>query len=404
MTKRKIAIVIQRYGAEVNGGAEMLARWLAERLLHLADVHVLTTCAIDYRTWEDAYPPGESELNGVRLHRFPVDAVRDWRRAQRQTGRLLQQPHSLFDEIAWVKEQGPYSTPLLDAIRSAHARYDAFIFVTYLYAPTFFGLPLVSDKAILVPNAHDEPFLYLPAFRPLFHLPRAIIYNTEPERLLVSRVMGNDAVPQIEAGVGINVPDQLSAARFRAQYGLADDFLLYVGRVDQAKNVPELLDYFLRFRAAQGADAPPLKLVFIGRAHLDLPDHPDIIPLGFLESEADKFDAIQAASVLVMPSIYESLSLVSMEAWLMETPVLVNGRSAVLKHQCRQSNGGLYYHSYDEFAGALRILLADPELRARLGRQGRRFVNQRYNWEVVLAKYQAVFETLFPMPARPARD
>lgn len=393
LTGKRVALVVQRYGEEVNGGAEMLARWLAERLAQMVETHVITTCAVDYLTWDNVYPPGESDLNGVRVLRFAVDAPRHPDFARR-TVALFEEKRTLFDELQWMKDQGPYSTDLLDYIRDARDYFDLFIFVTYLYPPTFFGLPLVADKAILVPNAHDEPYLRLPIMRPLFHMPQLIVYNTETEQALVNEVMRNQYVPQIVTGVGINVPDHVSAARFRQKFGIDGSFVVYVGRVDSAKNVPELLDQFARFRDETGHDT---KLVLIGKSSLEMPARPDIIPLGFV-SEEDKFDAICAADVLVMPSLYESLSLVAMEAWLMGVPTLVNGQCEVLKSQTRRSNGGLYYYSYDEFAAALQRLLDDAPLRAQLGRQGRAFVAANYSWDVVMAKYRAILETLIPRP------
>lgn len=387
MTQQRVAIVVQRYGEEVSGGAELHARWLAERLLPLAEIHVLTTCAVDYVTWANEYPAKTTRVNGVTVHRFPVDQPRDWPAAQKQTQALLLQDHSLFDEIAWVKAQGPYSTALLTAVRQSYANFDAFIFFTYLYATTYFGLPLVSDKAILVPTAHDEPFLYLPVFRPLFHLPRAIVYNTQTEKRLVNRVTGNNGRAQdIIAGVGVNLPDQVSAERFRQKYQIDDPFLLYVGRIAHGKNVPELLEDFQRFRQNQ---KDPLKLVLIGKTNFDLPTHPDIVPLGFL-SEQDKFDALQAASVVVMPSLYESLSMIVLEAWLMGRPVLVNGRCAVLRNQCRRSNGGLYYTSYAEFSAALQQLLSNHHLRQQLGRQGQLFAQTEYHWDTIIHRYKTL--------------
>lgn len=389
LTRKRLAVVVQRYGEEVNGGAELHARWLAERLTQLADVRVITTCAIDYHTWANAYPPGDSELNGVRIRRFAVDAPRH-PGFDDQTIALFDKPHSLFDELQWMKDQGPYSTSLLDYVRDAYYFYDLFLFVTYLYPPTFFGLPLVSDKAILVPTAHDEPYLRMPIMRPLFHLPRVIVYNTEPERRLVNMVTRNHHVPQIVAGVGINVPQDVSAERFRQKFGVAGPFIVYVGRVDASKNVPELLRFFTRYRDMTGQD---LKLVLIGKVNVELPQRPDVVPLGFV-SEADKFDAIAASSVLVVPSLYESLSMAALEAWLMAKPTLLNGHCEVLKYQSRQSNGGLYYHTYDEFALTLHTLLGSEELRVQLGRQGREFALAHYSWDVIMNKYRAVFEAL----------
>lgn len=388
MKKPKIAIVVQRYGEEVNGGAELLSRWLAEHLLPYADVHTVTSCAVDF-TWEDKYKPGESVLNGVTVHRFPVDKPRDLRLLQKYTHSILFKEHTLLDEINWVKEQGPFASGLFSFLQSNYREFDAFIFSTYLYATTYFGLPLVSDKAILVPNGHDEPYLHLPVYRHLFHLPQAIVYNTESEKNLVNKVTQNGMRSQdIVAGIGINVPLDVSAERFRQKFQIEGDFLLYAGRIIGAKNVPALVEDFLRFKQEYER---PLKLVLLGRAHIELPEHPDIVPLGFV-SEEDKFDAIQAATVVVMPSLYESLSMIVLEAWLMERPVLVNGRCEVLKHQCRRSNGGLYYTIYDEFAAALSTLLASPELQQKLGQQGRVFTEKNYSWPIIIDKYRAIID------------
>lgn len=391
----RLAIVVQRYGEEINGGAEQHARWLAEHLVGLdaiASVDAITTCAVDYQTWANVYPAGESELNGVCVHRFPVDAPRNWARAQKQTATVLNWQHTLFDELAWIKTQGPYSTPLLHFLQRSYHRYDLFLFYTFHYATTFFGLPIVSDKAILIPTAHDDPFLHMVAFRPLFHLPRAIVYLTEPERRLVQATTHNHAIPNNVNAVGISRPADVSAERFRAKYGIDGDFLLYVGRIHPSKNVPELLAHFEQYQEEIAVPAAkPLKLVLIGKSHLKLPIHPDIIHLGFV-SEQDKYDALAAATLLVMPSLFESLSMITLEAWLMGLPVLVNGRCAVLKYQTRQSNGGLYYHNYDEFSSALHHLHHSPELRGRLGQQGKVFVEQHYRSEEVIRRYMGLLQ------------
>ncbi len=206
----------------------------------------------------------------------------------------------------------------------------------------------------------------------------------------MNRLIHNRNRQEIVAGIGINVPHDVSPQRFRQKYGIEGEFVLYLGRMHESKNVPELVDYLVRFR--QGRDAP-LKLLLLGKSHLDLPEHPDVVHLGFV-SEQDKFDALKAAEVVLMPSRYESLSMLALEAWLMERPLLANGRCAVLKYQCRQSNGGLYYTAYDEFESGLTRLLASPALRQQLGRQGRRFVQANYSWEIIIAKYRALLATM----------
>ncbi|MCB0035696.1 MAG: glycosyltransferase [Anaerolineales bacterium] len=392
--KPRIALVIQRYGLEVSGGAELHARWLAEHLMEIAHIEVITTCALEYTTWENYYPCGVGEINGVKVHRFAVDEVRDWEAAQQKTGRLLLNDHTLFDELAWMQEQGPLSTGLLNFIEQSYDQFDLFMFVTYHYAPTFYGLPLVANKAILLPLAHDDPFLRLPVFRPVFHLPQALVYNTPAERKLVEEIMRlahhKHRTLDIVAGTGINEITDASAVRFRHSFGIQEPFILYVGRLSASKNVPELFDHFVRYKADYPSE---LKLVVMGKGEVPVPDHPDILATGFV-SEEEKFDGLAAAEFIVVPSKFESLSMLALEAWLMQKPALVNGNCLVLKDQCRRSNGGLYYYNYDEFAAVIDYLRTHPTHREVLGRNGRSFVQQHYSWEVILAKYQSLFEKI----------
>ncbi len=382
----RIALVVQRYGLEVSGGAELHCRWLAEHLNQFFDVQVITTCALDYHRWDNHYLPGTEQINGVDVHRFRVDRSRDLRRFGRLTSRLVGQPHAYLDELEWMRQQGPLSAGLLDFILRQRSNFDVFVFFTYLYATTYFGLQLVADKAVLVPTAHDEPVIYLSLFRPLFHLPRLIVYNTETEREFVEGLFGNQHIPSAVVGVGIDVPPDVSAERFRRRYGLDGDFATYVGRVDKSKSCDELFDHFLRFRRNHDRD---LKLVVMGKGSLPIPQHPDIVPLGFV-SEQDKFDGLQAASVVLVPSRYESLSMAMLEAWLVGTPVLVNGECEVLKEQCRRSNGGLYYHSYQEFEMGLSLLLSRVGLGVRLAKAGQKFAQETYRWDIIEERYQTL--------------
>ncbi len=393
----RVAFVVQRYGLEVNGGAELLCRWIAEHLVKYGDVHVITTCAQDYLTWKDHYPAGKEMINGVTVHRFPVDYPRDLIAFGRASEKLFSGPHSYIDELDWMYKQGPVSSPLLRYVEQNRDFYDVFFFFTYSYGTSYFGLHLVPEKAILVPSAHDEPQLYLSIFRSLFHLPRHIQYHTHAEQAMVRRVFGNQEVPGVVAGTGVDVPDDVDPRRFREKYGIEGDFIAYVGRIDQNKGVLELVDYFIQFKALFDND---LKLVLLGKGPAVILEHPDIISTGFVPDQ-EKFDALKAATALVLPSRFESLSIAVLEAWLMQKPVLVNGNCDVLRDQCLRSNGGLYYCNQEEFIFTLQTLLALPDLREELGRQGRAFTLKQYSWEVVEKKYlQAIAKVLLEKGGR----
>ncbi|HWQ20768.1 MAG TPA: glycosyltransferase family 4 protein [Methanotrichaceae archaeon] len=381
--------MVQRYGLEVNGGAELLCRLVAQRLSRHHEVEVITTCAKDYITWKDEYSPGREEINGVSVLRFPVDRQRDMRKFSHISEKVFGQAHSEARELEWMKEQGPYSTGLLDYLKGNNDRYDCFIFVTYLYCTTFFGLPLVKDKAILLPTAHDEPPVYLSIFRPIFSLPKAMIFNTEEEKHFVDSMFKSQNTPSRVIGVGIDPPVEIDPESFKRKYGLAN-YIIYAGRIDESKGCQEMFDYFLRYKRESRED---IKLVLLGRAAMKVARDPSIISLGFVSDE-DKFNGIAGSRLLIMPSKYESFSIVIMEAWHCRRPVLVNGRSEVLRGHAIRSNGGLWYRSYDEFRECLKLMLSDERLSDKLGQNGRKYVEENYSWDVVESKYRDFLEKL----------
>jgi len=381
----KIVFVVQRYGLEVNGGAEFHCRLVAEHMSKYFDVEVLTTCAIDYMTWKNEYPPGIENLNGVCVRRFPVDYERDVPKFSKFSEKIFGNIHTYEDEIEWMKLQGPYSTKLLNYIKNNKDNYTYFIFFTYLYCTTFFGLPLVKEKALLVPTAHDEPPIYLSIFKSIFKNSKRFIYNTEEEKKFISSQFQVANIPSDVVGVGIDIPSKIDAVSFVQKYTV-DNFIIYVGRVDESKGCKELFDYFIRYKKEKKSS---IKLVLLGKTMMKVPEHPDIISLGFV-SEQEKFNGIKSAKLLIMPSKYESLSMVLLEAWLCNTAVLVNGKCDVLKGQCIRANAGLYFESYDEFEGCLDFLLSDDEVRNTLGKNGMKFVLQNYSWESIEKRYISI--------------
>lgn len=381
--RKKIAIVNQRYGLEVNGGSEVYARRLAERLAEGYEVEVLTTCAREYTTWANEYPAGTGALNGVTVRRFPVE-----RQRSRLGFRLLSALVFAGDGVGnaalenrWIDAQGPYCPGLIDYIEGHQEEYDTFVFVTYLYYLTARGIGRVREKAVLIPTAHDEPYIRLHAYREVFTAPRAMIFLTEEERAFVHGMFDNDNIPYVVAGAGVEVPPDVEPERFRLKYGLSD-YVIYVGRVDEAKNCAELFRYFLQYKARYPS---ALKLVLAGQAVMEIPGHPDIVPLGFV-SEEDKYDAMAGAGALLLPSLFESLSLSALESMALGVPVLVNEGCAVLRGHCMRSGAGLYYRDGTEFAYALRFLLEEKETRQKMGEQAREYVREHYRWEGILER------------------
>jgi len=382
----RVCFVVQRYGLEINGGAELHCRWVAEHMSKYWDVEVLTTQAYDYVTWKNHYPETETVINGVPVRRFPVTRPRNPEAFGRLQDYIIENEHREEDEFAWLEEEGPLSPALIDTVKAEQGRFDYFIFFSYRYYHSFHGIRAVPGKSILVPTAEHDPVIHLRIFKDLFRMPRAFVYNSCEERAMIQGLSRNEAVPGDVVGVGTEVPASSDGARFRAKFGIGGPYVIYVGRIDENKGCHKLFEYFLRFKNDTGS---PAQLVLVGSTILPIPDHADVHHLGFL-SEQDKFDGIDGADVLMMPSFYESLSMVTLEAWAMGKPVLANAACEVLQGQCRRSNGGFYYESYEEFREALLLLLADPALRAAMGRNGRAYFSANYTWDVIENKYLAI--------------
>jgi glycosyltransferase involved in cell wall biosynthesis len=395
----RILFVVQRYGRDVPGGAELLSLELATRLARLGhDVHVATTCARSYADWADEYEPGTSTVDGVAVHRFRVARRRDPEQFNDLSGRVTvgAEPVALELQEEWMRLQGPWTPALVEWLDAHCTEFDVAVFVTYLYWTSWAGLRALAGRipALLLPAAHEEPTLRLPLFELLFARPDALAFLTAEEAELVhDRFRG--ATPGAVLGAGIDV-DALappgSAREFRDRHALGDrPYLVVVGRLDSTKGSDELIDYFVAYR-----DRNPRRdvaLVVVGEPMLEIAPHPDVVVTGFVD-EATRRAAVAGATIAVQPSYFESFSLVLAEAWVEGKPALVQRACAVTNGQVRRSGGGIPYRGYAEFEAAVDLLLDSPELAQTLGARGRDFVAASFRWEVVLPRYERVLQAL----------
>lgn len=421
----KIAFIVQRYGTEILGGSEYHCRLIAERLAEHHQVDVLTTCARDYITWENVYPEGTDRVRGVMVRRFANARTRDLDAFNQYSDWIFNNRHTPADEMEWLKQQGPWSPGLIDYLERQHQSYDILIFFTYLYAPTVMGLRIAPSKSLLVPTAHDEPAIRLGIYEDVFSSAAGIVWNTEAERRFVSERFHLRALVEDVVGCGVDVPEarfsgvetvaelapvlptateplpshiEGPANAFRRRHRIHEPFALYGGRIDPGKGCEELLEYFQAF-LADGGDAA---LMLMGVKLMPLPDDPHVRFAGILPDE-ERLHAIEAATVVVVPSPHESLSLLALEAFAVGTPVLVNGRSEVLVDHVRRSHAGLYYENQWEFVEAFKLLTRDSALRSAMGRNGKAYVNRNYRWDIILSKYERMMARLRP-PQREGRE
>jgi glycosyltransferase involved in cell wall biosynthesis len=449
----KIAFIVQRYGADILGGSEYHCRLIAERMAQRHQVDVLTTCARDYITWKNEYPEGTDRIRGVNVRRFANARTREIESFNRYSDWIFNYEHTDQDEMSWLEQQGPWCPALIEHLDRQHRSYDVLIFFTYLYAPTVLGMKISPARSILVPTAHDEPAIRLRLYQEMFKQAKVFAYNTDVERRFLNRTFEIHALAEETIGCGVDLPqarpyprsvDELAATSagggrdrsggsrhrrndqprdgeaprnaddeeaadaddpesgagnrkvmrgrgevFRRRHRLYGPILLYGGRIDPGKGCEELFQYFNAYVKDGGHGT----LALMGAKLMPLPEDPSVRFAGLL-SEQERAEALEAATVVVVPSPYESLSLLALESFAVGTPVLANGRSEVLVEHVRKSNAGLYYGDQDEFVETLKLLLADDRLRAAMGRNGRSYVKQNYRWDIVMGKYDRLIAKL----------
>jgi glycosyltransferase involved in cell wall biosynthesis len=381
----RLAFVIPWFGADIPGGAESECLHTACHL-HQAGlpVEVLTTCIKEFRSdWSVNYHRrGTDKVHGITVRRFPV-VKRDDAAFHRLNGRLMNRlPITAEEETVFIREMIRCDA-LIDFIEQHREAY-VFVFIPYMFTTTYRGVLVAPQRAILIPCLHDESYAYLGIYQPVFAQARGIVLHTPAEQALARKLYAlRDDSPRL-LGEGVDTRFTANPVAFKQKYHL-DRFLLYAGRKDAGKNVPLLVDYFCRYKEIYGGD---LKLVLLGDGSLLIPKshEQDVVELGFIPVQ-DKHDAYAAALALCQPSLNESFSLVIMESWLAETPVLVHERCAVTRDHCLAGSGGLFFDSFTDFVGCLDYLQEHPQAARRMAQNGRRYVLANYSWDRIVKKY-----------------
>lgn len=412
--RKNIAFIIQRYGLEINGGAEYHCRMIAEHLNTIYNVTILTTCAKDYLTWENDYAEGISHINSVNVQRFTVAGRRNLKKFHALSRylnkrmlhqkilkafgllaafeRMLPNDENKKKEERLIDLQGPYVPNLIQHITENQNNYDALIFFTYLYYPTVRGLNIAPEKSILVPTAHDEPLIYLDIFKALFKLPEAILYNTASEKRFVNRLFNNCNIYSNIVGLGVEAVTNGTSKNTEAFIKDGNPYLVYVGRVDPAKGCQVLFSHFLAYRKATRS---LLKLVVIGEVFMEVPKDESIILTGFID-ESSKTSLLLKAKALVMPSFYESLSLVTLESMANGIPVIANKDCEVLKEHIENSQAGFLFNDYKSFEIAVNIINSPQFDADTLSANGKRYIAENYTWDVTIKKYQKAIAQINP--------
>jgi len=351
----------------LTSGSGQYLRHLARELARLGSEHDLILIG-EAGAFADGKPP----LPAVELPRGPFPAGR---------------PAKLyFEQVALPRAARSLGLDLLH--------------VPYLAPPLFSPVPTVVTVHDLIPwllPAYRGPWrkraytwLDLLAARRA----RLLIAVSEHTRQDIIRHLRFPAervwVTYEAAAPGLRPASEEEKAALRRRYGLPERLVLYLGDTDVRKGVHRLLRAFARWKEAHPEDPAGLAVAGPlhppdGRLFLDLPGLARSLGLAgvvrFLGpvAEAEKAALYSAATVFAFLSEYEGFGLPPLEAMACGTPVLA-GRTSSLPEVVGEA--GLLVDPLDEAeaVAALGRLLADPSLRAELGRRGRERA-ATFSWE-----------------------
>jgi len=386
-----IGFVVQRYGKEVIGGSETLARNLAERLVKEGfRIIVFTTCARDYLSWRNEFAAGESILHGVLIRRFPVLRERNIDEFNRFSSQFFAAAGADRNEQKWIEAQGPFCPALIQALAGEQKNIDLFFFFTYLYYPTVVGIGAVNKPVVLFPTTHDEAPIYLAAMQQVFRRPQALFFLTQAEMELTRRLFSPPGLMRLVRS-GIDIQTDISEKPFRRKHMLIAPYLLYAGRIEKGKGLETVFDYYRTLKGEAYVD-----LILIGRKLMDIPDILGLKYLGYV-SEAEKLAAFKGAVLSLQPSPLESLSITTLESFSVETPVLVNRRCPALLEHVELSGAGMAYDNEVDFLNGFRQMFRHPALRKMMGAKGLEYVRRFFSWEAVLAEIKKGIDEILAM-------
>jgi len=389
---KKIAFVIPWFADNIPGGAEAELRGIVKHLsARKVDVEILTTCAEQFLSdWNiNYYKEGTDTASDVTVRRFPVrksDKV-----IYNYTARKLMDGNTLSrrEEDIFMKEM-INSPKLYEYIEKNKDNYSLFIFIPYMFGTTYYGCQICPEKSVIIPCFHDEIYVYMECFKEPFSKVKGMIFHAKAEYELAAGIYDLSNVDAKVLGESVDTDITFDSSRFRRTYRINDNFILYAGRKDVGKNVDVLINYFCEFKKRNPGS---LKLVLIGGGEVRIPQHVknDIIDLGFVPVQ-DKYDAYSTSLFLCQPSLNESFSIVIMESWLCNRPVLVHEKCPVTKEFAIESNGGLYFSGYYDFEGCTNYFLLNPEAANIMGKNGYNYVTSNFSRDVVLNKYIEYFK------------
>lgn len=331
--------------------------------------------------------------------------------------------------IGFIERIGQFSQGVLDYAAKENLEYDlihSHYWLSGLVAralkPAWNNAPVVQmfhtlglmKNRVARSDSDREPQVRIDKELEIMDSADMIVAATPAELAQLQWLYGANPAKIVTIPPGVDVdrfhPIELEEARRRVNVPLTDRMILFVGRIEPLKGIDTLLRAIAILRAGCPDDAPCLYLAIIGgnpddqsqenaemerlkQMRIDLGIEDVVTFLGSKDQQMLPY-YYSAAEAVVVPSYYESFGMVALEAMACGTPVIaseVGGLAFLVR------DGETGYHVEDQnasaLAGKLSLILDDPEMAKKLGRQAVAYA-QGFAWPIIADQLLAAFENL----------
>ena len=385
----KLEFVLPVFGN--SGGAERALADLGRQIMATSDweVTIQTTCATSIATWENILPPGLNQENGLLVHRHPTDRGRGL-----ISHELAKQIHTspaslgLADSDDYFATLGPVSSSLADCLAASDA--DVALHKPYEFWTTTALARNRHIPTMIWPAAHPDPALLLASVRAALGNVDGLVFGSDASRRLTEANHPIAHKRQIVLGVGVDEHPGDSAEALEA-IGLGPNsadpdgrpWIVCVGRMLPGKGTLTLVqlwtDYVKKHK-------PDHRLIFVGEPSLKIKPTDHIYIAGEVDDKT-KWGLMRGADVLIHPGRLESFSIVVIEAWAANTPVLVNAYCDATSDHAHTSGGGATFKDSKSFSTELHAMLTNPELRQTMADNGNSYWRNNYTWDKITPRF-----------------
>lgn len=287
------------------------------------------------------------------------------------------------------------------------------------FEPFFLTLPLLKHSKTVV-TVHDlTPFVFPQNFpggikgkikwgiqRNSLKRSEAIIADSQSSKKDIRKFCDipdeKIHVVYLAAGEEYKRVSKSEIERVRKKYALPKEFALYVGDVTFNKNLPRIIEALTSIKKP---------LVMVGKALVDPVKGPQhswtqdlvkaqtlaknnsfVMLIGFVPNE-DLVALYNAATVFVMPSLYEGFGLPILEAMASGCPVVTSKEGSLSEVA---GKAAVYVDPYDvdDIAKGVAWVLKDKSLQKKLSEEG--FIQaSRFSWEKTARETMQVYEKVF---------